>query len=124
MKKRFLVFLMMIVAISMVSADGLNKHAQGLKDNDPTVYEIIKNRAVEAWSNDHQMVLYQINLQSDSLIGVAQKQDRIEPELLWSIFVRWCDDDLYYYDNIMDAPIDWQMVEYEIDLQLQAKGKY
>ena len=65
MKKLILVVLIMIIAVSL-SASGLGINAQNLRKVSPEGYEIIKARAVDEWGNDHSMVLFAINNQSDS----------------------------------------------------------
>ncbi len=123
-KKSMVILIMVLIAVSIVSATDLNANARNIKTSTPDVYEVVKARAVSEWGNDHQMVLYVINQQSDALISVAKKQETIDNMFFWGLLVKWCDDDLYVYDDIMLAPIDWNMVDYEIDRQIEAMGKY
>ena len=70
MKILTLLVLFMILTTSMLFGEGLGTNAQKIKEHFPAGYETIKTVAVDVWGNNHSMILFQINTESDSLVVV------------------------------------------------------
>ncbi|MBN4085034.1 hypothetical protein JYT89_01685 [Flavobacteriaceae bacterium AH-315-B10] len=117
MKKIFL-FLMLLCAFTMSAQ--LNSNAQLIKDKLPKKYDLIKLLASEDWEDDHEMMLYIINNQSDSFIKVLgfEKTSNYDESILVKAISEW--------SKVIKGKncIDWSMVVYTYNNQLEAKGKY
>lgn len=122
MKKICLVVIILMVGF-ILFAEGLNEHAQLLKDEAPDIYEAVKQRAIKEWEDDHTMILYIINQQSTAMF--LSKELAEEHELIVKTQIQiWCDDDIFLYESAFLAPVDWTMVLYTSRGQIAAQSKY
>jgi len=121
-----LVVLFIVVGISALFSEGLNVYGRGVKDQIPHVYEVIKIRAIKDWETDHEMVVYEINKQSESYLKIVSTED-IDINIFVSSLLYWADSpesvkaDMEHFDIY---PIDWEMVLYEYNKQVEAKNSY
>jgi len=121
-----LVVLFIVVGISALFSEGLNSYGRGVKDQLPHVYEVIKIRAIKDWETDHEMVVYEINKQSESYLKIVSTED-IDINIFVSSLLYWADSpesvksDMEHFDIY---PIDWEMVLYEYNKQVEAKSSY
>lgn len=122
MKKIILVIVILVIGFALF-ADGLNADAQYLKDEFPDIYEVVKQRAVKEWNDDHTMILYTINNQSTALFDCSELMDIYEI-IVETQIIQWCDDDVFQYEDYYLAPIDWVMVLYMSKEQIKAQSKY
>ena len=122
MKKISLVILILVISF-VLFADGLNKDAQLLKDEAPDVYEVVKQRAISEWEDDHTMILYTINNQSKAMYESITLSESYELIVKTQI-MEWCDDDIFKYEDALLAPVDWVMVLYVSKLQIKAQANY
>jgi len=122
MKKIFIVVWFIVAVI--VFADGLNEEAQKLKDNHPTVYAPIHERALRIYDDNYMMVLFEINRQSSAFYKALKMGLEDEP-LFLSIYVKWVEDIQLYNANqkkLLEIPCDWGMIEWELTQQMGAKA--
>ena len=121
-----LVVLFIVVGISALFSEGLNSYGRRVKDQLPDVYEVIKIRAIKDWETDHEMVVYEINKQSESYLKIVSTED-IDINIFVSSLLYWADSpdsvksDMEHFDIY---PIDWEMVLYEYNKQVEAKNSY
>jgi hypothetical protein len=140
MKKNVLSIIILLIMTNVVlSAEDLNDNSEFIKRVSPGGYELIKVFAVTEWGEDHSMVLYEINNQSnnsekliDLFLETADIQlfaDAIEE---WSygdyltnleIFIAWVKGEKPY-GYIYNMTVDWAMVWYEYDRQIKASSPY
>ena len=122
MKKISLVIIILLVGF-ILFGDGLNEDAQYLKDAAPDIYEVVKQRAIKEWNDDHTMILYIINEQSTALLECDELVKTYELIVKTQVMA-WCDDDIFKYEIAYLAPVDWVMVLYVSKEQIKAKGNY
>ena len=121
-----LVVLFIVVGISALFSEGLNSYGRRVKDQLPDVYEVIKIKAIKDWETDHEMVVYEINKQSESYFKMVSTED-IDINIFVSSLLYWADSpesvkaDMEHLDIY---PIDWEMVLYEYNKQVEAKNSY
>ena len=121
-----LVVLFIVVGISALFSEGLNSYGRRVKDQLPDVYEVIKLRAIKDWETDNEMVVYEINKQSESYFKMVSTED-IDINIFVSSLLYWADSpdsvksDMEHFDIY---PIDWEMVLYEYNKQVEAKNSY
>jgi len=123
--KRIFIVVFLVLTIGLF-ADGLNSNALLLKNNIPDTYQAIKNRAVGEWGDDHTMVVYVINKQSDALFEVLELTEVDEEIVIYAIY-EWCDDKVRLEanpDDMFIIPIDWEMAAYTAKKQISAKAAY
>ena len=120
MKKRFLTIAFALLIGLSVFADGLNETAKYFKENDIEKYNKIKTFAEQNFKGDHEMMIYVINQQFDSMIELGElsiKHD-FDKKLMLTIMSAW-------YVMINDKIIyDYEMIVYEYKNQLKAKSQY
>ena len=141
MKKATATLLLLFIVVTLFAA-GLEPSAVVIKEHSPDGYNVIKQAAIAKWNTDNTMVLYEINNQCSSLMGVLEKA--IDPEIGdMSVFmkavIKWSytgwetyNSDLYkewinggdFITAIFTMHCDWTMVEYEYNNQMAAIGAY
>ena len=124
--KLSLVVLFIVVGISALFSEGLNSYGREVKDQLPDVYEVIKLRAIGDWETDHEMVVYEINKQSESYFKMVSTED-IDINIFVSSLLYWADSPESVkadMENLDLYPIDWEMVLYEYNKQVEAKNSY
>lgn len=125
MKKISLIMVMFLLFTS-VNAVELGNSATGLKNNNPGIYEIIKSQAIAKWDDNHSMIVYEINKQSDALFACDKLFD-VHKDIAMKAVTKWYDGDISEIDgtrSIYEYPINWSMVEYEIKKQTAAESSY
>jgi len=123
MKKLCVILIMLLFAVSAF-ANGLNPEATRLKTNNPNIYSAVKNRAIIEWGTDHEMIVYTINKQCEAIFKLSTLSPKLTDVEFYAILIEWCEDDLSLYDSILSAPVDWCMVVYVMEKQIEAKSQY
>lgn len=123
--------LLIFFACSLFSySQELSVVAKELQKSQSQFYNTIKTRAIKEWKDDHSMVLYEINKQSDAFhnIGMLLKENKNSKEVM-DIFKK----SVYEWSNIKEgevtnplfnSTVDWSMVYYEMDKQMKSKNAY
>ncbi len=120
MKK--LLFLLIFCAPSIALAQELNDSAKLLKKQKSQTYNAIKDFAVSEWNEDHSMIVYEINKQSESFFKVFRMIEGNE-EIFSRAIAEWGED--VTQENLLKNPkINWSMVSYEMEKQIKAKKAY
>ena len=136
MKNLLLIFTFVLVSTSAFSQ--LNRYAEAIKDFDSNGYEIIKKYAINEWGSDHEMVVYRINNQCEAIYDIMNKFQSKHTNILYRSIQMWSYDgylkknqDIYENETtvielaqMLRFYVDWEMVEYEYDNQVDAKGSY
>ena len=134
MKKILLV--LFIITAGLLSAAELSPSAVAIKESSPDGYAVIRAAAIEKWGTDHQMVLYEINTQSDSCIDVLSLvfSDTGDYGIFLDALEYWsfpgkADYNLSLLQSddpsaIFKLECDWQMVEYQYNKQMESASKY
>ena len=136
MKNLLLIFTFVLVSTSAFSQ--LNRYAEAIKDFDSDGYEIIKKYAIKEWGSDHEMVVYRINNQSKAIYDIMSKFQSEHTNILYRSIQMWSYDGYLkknqgIFENettvielaqMLKFYVDWEMVEYEYDNQVDAKGSY
>lgn len=117
--KKIILILLLTIGVVPVILGQLNENATLLKSlDDPSTYNQIKQYAVNKWVDDHKMVLYTINKESDALIEVLDLRSRedFDEDILVKAALKWEDEKTGYHIN--------SMILYEYKKQLKAKSQY
>tara|TARA_R110000796_G_scaffold173474_2_gene290417 strand:- start:1458 stop:1814 length:357 start_codon:yes stop_codon:yes gene_type:complete len=118
MKKTLLV--LAVALISLTSYGQLNENAKQIKELSESVYLNVKSIAVDRFGDDHEMVVYTINSQSDAVFEyLAILNDKnYDEELMESMFSKWSVEigEEYYFD--------YEMMVYNYNKQIASKGQY
>lgn len=136
MKNLLLVFTFVLASTSAFSQ--LNKYAEIIKEYDADGYNIIKKYAINEWGSDHEMVVYRINNQAEAIYDIMSKFQSKHTNILYRSIQMWSYDgylkqnqDVFENEtNVIELAemlrfyVDWEMVEYEYDNQVDAKGSY
>jgi len=122
MKKKIMFFVMMLVTAGLFSLS-LNESAESLKSGHIDIYDAIKTRAIREWDDDHTMVVYEINKQSEALYEAAALLSDYNV-ITSSALHKWSDVALTSESNVFIESVDWVMVVYEAKKQIEAKQNY
>ncbi len=133
--KKIILSVMMMVMVTELYAGGLDNKALFIKQNSPKGYELIKKFAVKKWGDDHSMVLFEINTQSDdadllidsffrtkdikSFANAIKEWSYNDYSINLGIFISWLKG-ISDYGTIYTMTVDWSMVYYEYDRQVKA----
>ncbi len=134
--KNLLLFIILLAA--NVANCQLEKNAQLIKQDYPDGYNLIRYYAVQEWGNDHEMVVYQINNQCDALVSIVRKFEPKHSNTIYRALQLWSyptflEHTQKYFEKEVTAAtleqliyfhVDWEMVEYEYDNQVQAMESY
>ena len=135
MKNLLIIFLL---AASCSVFGQLNGSSERIKKHDPEGYKFIKDEAIHEWGTDHEMVVYRINNQCEALLMIIKKFTPENTSILHKAIRTWSYDwavmsNMLIFQNEMTSVqldqmlrlhVDWEMVEYEYDNQLEAKKSY
>jgi len=126
--KRITLIILFLLPV-FISALSLNNQAQGLREKYPDVYEAIKAEAVEQWGENHQMIVYEINEQSKAILIVSDLlTDADYTGIVYNAIIDWCDGGRMefekYKDNLYEAPVNWKMVVYVSQNQINSMNEY
>lgn len=119
----FLLFFILL-PISLLGQE-LKVEAQYLKSENQDIFNSIKEYAVNKWDQDHNMIVYEINQQSEAFINVmktASGSDLETQKILLSAIDKWSEKKTK--DFAKNPTIDWKMVDYEVKRQVKAKKAY
>tara|TARA_B110000444_G_C18850380_1_gene605109 strand:+ start:7373 stop:7732 length:360 start_codon:yes stop_codon:yes gene_type:complete len=109
----------------------LDSNANAIKSIYESLYSDIKEKATDKWETDHQMVVYEINIQSQAFSDLTRKYESKYLQILNAAIKKWGTDkrhnnDVMKIDNWSMSKIhaDWQMVLYEYNNQTLAANSY
>jgi len=111
MKK--ITILTVLILTVFVSFAQLKSNAKLIREKRPEVYSKIRTLAVQKWQGDNNMIVYVINLQSDSYIKLQSVIKKVSQETAINYLNKWA------YEIDGKLCIDYDMVLYEINLQLE-----
>ena len=134
--KNFILFIILLCSVNVFAQ--LESDALFIKNTHPKGYNIIKYYAMQEWGNDHEMVVYQINNQSEALINLLVIFEPKHTNILYRALQEWSYPTFLkhtqqYFENEVNAAeislflnfhVDWEMVEYTYKNQVSAKGSY
>jgi len=117
------------LAVESDSLKGLGFNASYIKQNYSQDYEnTIKKHAIEKWETDFNMVVYEINNQSDALVELLDLFESNNTAILIKAIDKWSIDGYEYENSITLESIDtasveqliklhcdWNMVKYEYE---------
>lgn len=149
-KKAFLV--LMILSLLVITVFGElpeDFYLELIKKNFPVSYEQIKSRAVAEWGTDHSMILYEITNQCNAVMGTSkfifdltyalQVEDVFDEDasIILEIFLHslelWSYEGTYELNielakdgskSMLDMDVDWVMLLYTMEEQLEALLAY
>lgn len=120
MKRIFILFLFLF-SFSVQSQE-LSPQAKSLKDSKTETYNAVKNFAINKWEDDHDMIVYEINKQTESLFE-ALKLSESNMSIFSKALNKW-GDNINAENVLKNSTIDWSMVTYEMKKQIKAKNAY
>lgn len=123
MKKLYLLIILYVFSAPVIGQD-LNIPAQFLRDESKSTYEAIKTFSQNKWEANHNMILNEINGQSQAYIDLITHRKIKSPEyhkVFMSALKKWTEGDVGGFDN---PTTNWKMVLYETNKQLKAKNDY
>jgi len=137
MKKLVLFFIAMLFTI-VGKSQGLESNGRYIKNNYPDAYEkTIKKYALGKWETDYSMVVYEINKQSDALMGLINEFESDNTNIAFQAIQKWSIDgykssniekfrsiDTFDLKSLVKLHCDWSMVKYEYDKQVKAKNSF
>lgn len=105
------------------SGGGLNINGKSIRNGTPELYEAIKTFAINKWAQDHNMVLHEINTQSDAFIKFTEiMKSKPDEVIVMTAMKKWSDN---FNPSVLANPtLDWRMVVHEIETQIKAKNSY
>lgn len=135
---KFLLILATTMASIFSYGQELNSNANNIKTNFPTEYQkTIRANAVAEWGSDHNMVVFQINLQSDELMTLLRTFKSVHSDILYNAIVNWStagyeaankqiwnNMSTFSLANALKFNVNWQMVNFEYDMQVKAANAY
>ncbi|WP_300597341.1 hypothetical protein [Niabella sp.] len=141
MKSVIPVFILLLITLS--SAGQLNDNSRLLKEKYPELYSYLNAKASKKWNDDYEMIIYDLNTQSDAWKGMVLHSDLYtNRNIFLSVLKKWTDNSCSgckLYNNKLfekaNANIktgnwsiilygvkgDWQMIKYEYENQVKAK---
>jgi hypothetical protein len=117
MKKIVLILVLAIGMVANMFGQELNVAAKSLKTTE--FYPDIKKFSVEKWGNNHEMVVYEINNQSDAvikMIKILNDKKNLDREVFLKALGKWAD--------LKKHTVNFEMVVYEYKEQMKAKTEY
>ena len=136
MKK--LTFVLTLLCFTVLSHAQLNENAQYIKDTYSTGYEnTLKKYALQEWSDDYSMVVYEINKQANALFDIVESFESENTMVLLSAIKKWSiegfeslnEAEFYEFptlsiEYLLKLHCDWSMVKHEYDKQVKAKDAF
>lgn len=118
----YIFFVGLLLNPFVCSSQELSSSSQALKNEFPDTYEAIKEFALSKWDEDHSMILYEINKQSDAFIKVFEYAGD-NKRIFVNAVEKWGEN--VTPDNMLrNSTVDWNMVLYEMNKQIEAKNSY
>jgi hypothetical protein len=129
--------IILITATAIYAGNKLNNHAAYLKDHFSTDYELtIRANAVEKWTENHSMIVHEINQQSKALFSVS-KLIKDHPDIFVTALEKWSTEG-YSLSNmeliiehkssrvwvLIKMSVNWNMVHWTMKEQIEAEGAY
>ena len=135
--KQLLILSTILFSLTSV-AQSLKPQAEHIKANYPVEYKnTIRKHAVEEWGDDHRMVVYEINTQSEALFWLVENFESDNTSIFTKALVEWSEEGYEYsngtlllslervdYKSLLQFHCDWRMVKYEYENQTKAKSSY
>ena len=116
------IFLTLAVVLTFNVTAQLNTEAKAVQKAMPEEYHQIRCMAVNKWDDNHKMVVYEINLQSEAFVSVMDvlgnyDDPDIEYRIMIQAMTKWKLDECVQENG--DPSYNWKMVVYEYGNQLQ-----
>lgn len=136
--KKIIIFITLI-AFSVISySQELESNALMIKEKYNTLYEkTIKKYALLKWKDDFNMVVYEINKQSDALVNIVDKFESKYTNILFKAVIKWSHEGKKEYNekvwdnfkylgisSMLELEVDWNMVQYEYEKQVKAANAF
>lgn len=129
MKNLFLIFTILFTInvsaqLSATASTLKNSESKVFKDGGTKLYGTIKQYAVNKWDKDHEMVVYEINQQVDAAIQIIDlmAKDGTDLSTLMTSIKKWSNGKTN--DSFFHPSMDWTMILYEYNNQMEAKNSY
>lgn len=137
MKNLILAFGLVLLSTT-IFAQELNSNASFIKKNYPSDYEqTLKKYALSEWKDDFSMVVYEINKQSDALVGLIDEFKSENTNIAFKAIQEWSRDgylnkNINFFNemtsfslkDLLKIHCDWTMVKYEYNKQVKAKNSF
>jgi|GEM_PF-3310490 len=131
MKKILFVSLLILIGFSLFGTE-LSPTASRMRESLPEIYAAIRARAINEWGDNHQMIVFVINMQAEAFIKVM---DYFGPEadIVINALAEWTEGGMKHLNSLdLEADpealwkqnTDWAMVLFQTELQIEAKGQY
>jgi hypothetical protein len=129
MKNLFIIFTILFTInvsaqLSETASTLKNSESTLFKDGGAELYGSIKQYSVNKWNKDHEMVVYEINQQVDAalqIINLMPKETTDLSTLMISI-KKWSNGKTN--ESFFHPSMDWTMILYEYNNQIEAKNSY
>ncbi|MEX0681655.1 MAG: hypothetical protein WD097_09765 [Balneolales bacterium] len=136
---KILFFLSIVLFVPFLAySQGLNSNATHIRETYPDEYQkTIRAFAVKEWENDHTMVVYTINQQSDALISLIRSFKSEHTNILFRAIQEWSHSgykatniekfrelSIINLEQMIGIYADWTMVKYVYDQQTAASQAY
>lgn len=136
--KRTILFILIIFMIGSTNAQSLDYNASYIRKNYESDYEAtIKKHALAKWGTDYDMVVYEINKQSDELVALIDVFESDNTNIAYEAVQKWSHDgyensniaqfkklETFGLEELLKMHCDWSMVKYEYDKQVKAKSAF
>jgi len=105
-----------------VKADGLESDAQFIKDKYPNEYtNTIRKHALEEWKDDYEMVVYEINQQSNALINLVENFKSDNTNIAFKAIQEWSVDGYLSLGHLLYYT-DWETTRSVITIALYGEN--
>lgn len=126
------------ISVNQLHAQELDSSAKYIKENFEADYKFsIRKHALSKWGEDFNMVVFEINKQSEALINLVSEFESKNTSIAYNAIIKWSieghesENDLIFkaiekfsIKNLLKLNCDWSMVKYEYDKQVKAKNSF
>lgn len=139
MKKLALIPILLLSFSVLANAQqNLNSNASYIKSHFPNAYKnTLRQRALNKWKTDYEMVVYEINQQANDLVKLTQEFKSDYTNIAFRAIEKWSVKNYkssnirafkkiktFSLKNLIKLHCDWEMVKYEYDNQVKAKNAF
>ena len=121
--KKLTITIIALIICSTAAFSQLRADAKMLKSDLPKSYSAIRTFAVKKWADDHKMVVFEINKQSEAMLNVLLVEDK-NVDVFTEAYSKWTERDINTINISENPTTDWGMVYWEYKKQVKAASSY
>lgn len=136
MKKTITTLALAFVAFAGLAQE-LSAESKFIKSNYVEGYDIIKVASLQEWGTNYNMVVYQINNETKALYGIINAFESDNTQTLYECMIKWSYEGkeahtkamfknmkTFDLESALKFHVNWNMVLYNYNLQVKAKGAF